>query len=188
MFTKILIHTIVVVFVSACSFSAPASIPTSISTSDVVEFSKLNLENILIQDGDLPAGTSGAQLRSKPPQMFKDVPQAEYTVFQQFERQGEPAGGVAVFVYKSHEVLERGYSEILKGMIEAKSITDFGDKANLAVLSMSVLGVKEYHLEALFSRCQALIHIRMTNNSDRESIIAYAERLDTRIDAIVCRN
>ncbi len=199
MFCKIVTVALVLFWVSACSPSTPIPTETPLpsptpqptatptATPTPIPFSQLNLETALIKSGDLPAGVSGAQIRSSAPEMFKNVPTADYTIFQQFEKKGNAAGGVAVFVYESPERVESAYQEILGGMGETKPSTDFGDKANTSILSMTVAGITLEFSEALFIRCHAVAHIRMTDIADINAIVAYAQRLDERLREFVCR-
>jgi len=86
-----------------------------------IPLSALKLDQILIQSGDLPAGLSGAQIRDTAPAMFKDVPMADSTIYQQLARNGNSASGVAVFLYEDKSKVDKAYSKILGGMGQTPS-------------------------------------------------------------------
>lgn len=62
---KKLFVTIVVLFILAgCSSLTSQSTPTPTATPTPIPLSDIDLEPILIQSGDLPAGYSGSQVKS----------------------------------------------------------------------------------------------------------------------------
>ena len=147
-----------------------------------VSLSELKLEPILIQLGDLPSGVSGAQVRDTAPATFDAVPDAENTIYQQFEKNGDTIGGVTVFLYEDALMVENAYSAVFSGMDTiSETISKLGDKA-----SISHLTVGPGH-DLVFTRCSFVVHIRMTTNNPAVEIISYAKRLDRRLRDAVCR-
>ena len=164
-----------------------APIPTPTFTLTPVLLSELEIEPLLIQQGDLPAGFSGAQVSKFPPEMFNNLPEAENEIYQQFEKGGEPAGGVAVFLYGSEDKLELAYNTLVEGFTEDKIIiNDVGEKAEYDYLYFDMLGVITENSDLSFIRCNALVHIRMSNEEQRP-ILSYAQRLDERLTQVICR-
>jgi hypothetical protein len=98
----------------------PTPVPTDTPTP--VPLSGIDLEPILIQSGDLPAGYSGAQVRSVLPGMFDGLPETDNSVYQQFEKDGGPAGGIAIALYESLDDQVKAYQIILDGMLTEDSI------------------------------------------------------------------
>lgn len=163
---------LVVALISAC-----------VPTATPIPLSQLKLDSLLVQTGDLPAGLAGAQIRDTAPGMFKGLPAADNTIFQQFARGGDSAGGVAVFLFEDESKIRQAYDEILGGMgSDAKPISDIGEKASVVVIS---LGIEA--LDLVFTRCNFVVHIRFTGTLDVDEIQSYAKRLDTRLTEVVCR-
>lgn len=159
----------------------PTPTPTRIPLSDI------NLEEIVIKDGDLPAGYSGAQIRDKAPEMFSGVPEAQNTYYQQFEKGGDSKGGVTIFLYDTQYDIESSYQTIFKGFPDdAVKLDEIGEMSDMIYMSIDVVGIKMQMGDLLFIRCNAVVHIRMTDISSEDSLIAYAKRLDTRLSELVC--
>jgi len=162
--------------------------PTNTPTPSAIPLSELELEPLLIQPGDLPAGFSGAQVRDVAPGMFDETPTAENAISQQFERGGDTAGGVAVLLYDSKSEIEEAYALFVSGMAgNVQTVTGVGEQAAVSVWSLSVLGITRKGSELLFIRCGAVAHIRMADVVDIDTITAYAKRLDSRLEPVVCR-
>lgn len=184
----------------ATATPTPTITPTPSPTPLALD--KIELEPVLIQSGDLPAGVSAAQVRSSLPDMFAGINEPDVAIFQQFEKGGDAAGGVAVLLYSKPAALQQAYDYQVDGM-DINAATD-GPTAGLSSIVRSV-GVGDDQVEALvtemrvstsgftlemneivFSRCFALVHIRMTGGVGIAGITAYAERLDRRLVTAVC--
>ena len=161
--------------------------PTAVPTPTPIALADIDIEPLLIQDGDLPAGLSGAQVRSTPPNMFRDVTGASNQIHQQFARGDDPAGGVAVFLFEDTAARDQAYAVILDGFGDTIEAVDVGEQGAAFVPPeiMRRQGLNSYDL--LFSRCSAVAHIRMSGEfMDIAMITAYAERLDQRLTEAVC--
>ena len=111
------------------------------------------------------------------------MPQADNTIYQQLARNGNSAGGVAVFLYEDKSKVDKAYSKILGGMgSDAKAVPKLGDKASIAILTVGMEGS-----DLVFARCNGVVHIRMTGTSNAAEITSYAKRLDTRLSEVTCR-
>jgi hypothetical protein len=119
--------------------------------------------------------------------MFSGIPVAQNTIYIQFEKNGSVAGGVSVFLYENQSDLERAYQLVIDGFGDTKVTVEVGDEAVVASFSSSVGGVNLDVADLAFVRCSALVHIRMSKGADKDSITAYAKRLDNRLIPIVCR-
>lgn len=155
--------------------------PTKIPLTDI------DLEGILIMNGDLPAGYTGAQIRDNAPEMFNNLPEAQNTIYQQFAKDGETAGGVTVLLFESQEDIENAYKKIIAGFSDAEELDEIGENANITYVDMEVLGSRMQFGDLVFIRCNALAHIRMTDLPQKESLISYAKRLDKRLDGMICK-
>jgi hypothetical protein len=143
---------------------------------------------LLIQPGDLPAGYDGAQVRDIAPEMFREIPKAANTIYQQFEKNDHVAGGVTVFLFDSQSDIEKALQIILDGMGSTQDFSGIGEKAKLLSLSTAAQGVKIQIAELVFIRCNAVVHIRMANGVTESDITSYAKRLDNRLKTLVCGN
>lgn len=163
--------------------------PTSTSTSTLIPLSEINLEPLLIQQGDLPSGFSGAQVSDLPPKMFQGMPKAANKIDQRFQKEGEAAGGVAVFLYETGADIEKAYSYLLEGMGEnLETVQNIGDAAQLTYSKLTLFTFGDNDGGDLaFKRCSGVIHIRMVNNVIKENLISYATRLDKRLSLVICR-
>ncbi len=172
--------------------------PTNTPTATPIPLSELDLEPLLIQPGDLPAGFSGAQVKDVAPNMFDDLSAAENTIDQRFERGGDTAGGVTVFLYDSTSEIEEAYAllmsieadyvVLLTGGMNIQTVTGVGEQAIVSVLSFSVGGFALESSDLAFIRCNAVVHIRMAGVVDIDTIKAYAKRLDSRLEPVVCQS
>jgi hypothetical protein len=153
-----------------------------VSACGPIPLSQVKLESLLVQKGDLPVGFTGAQVRDTAPGMFAGLPTADNTIYQQFARGGNPAGGIAVFLYADESSKRRAYDEILSGMgSDAKPIFDIGDQASM-VISLDFVAA-----DLVFTRCKSVVHVRFGGTSNVDEIQSYARRLDTRLSKVVCR-
>jgi len=158
----------------------PTSTPTRIPLSDI------ELEEILIKEGDLPAGYSGAQIRDTAPEMFNDLPRSQNTIYQQLAKGGDQKGGVTIFLYDSQDDLDSAFFKIKTGFSEEKQLEEVGEEGLITYFSQEILGIKIQFGDLLFVRCNAVVHIRMTDLSSENSLITYAKRLDKRLSELVC--
>ena len=146
--------------------------PTQIMLAD------LDLESILIQPGDLPAGYTGAQISKSLGDVFKGVPQSINQASQQFEQNDRYAGGVGVAIF-SKQTDPNDVYEIV-GWSDGKSVPNLGEKSEVEIDTyLDVVNLK-------FIRCSAVVNIQFYNTTDFVSVIAYAQRLDERLTPLVC--
>lgn len=169
----------------ACGGVAPAALPTTLPAPTAVPLDQIDLESLMVQPGDLPAGVSGAQVRDVAPKMFDGMPGALKTAYQQFARGDQPAGGVVVFLYEADADRDQGYGFILGGMGTTTAVEGVGEQATATEPSKEVAAVLNF-TDLLFQRCHAVAHIRMTGADTAASIAAYAKRLDKRLSSVAC--
>lgn len=194
---KVVLSFFAIVFFAGCSsgMSERNAIPTATPepvppTSTPIPLSELDLEPLLIQAGDLPAGLSGAQVRDDPPMAFKDVPSGDNMIWQQFQRGQDPAGYVAVFVYEDAAQVDQAY-EAMKDMLvngHAEESQDVGDRLHTdwysSMFSESMGGIDSAH--GVFTHCHAAVFIQFHDTTDVAAVSAYAKRLDARLEPLIC--
>ena len=200
--TRILIVLIILSLVAGCGGSDATTTPeptdtpqptdtpapTATPTPTPIPLSELELEPLLIQAGDLPAGFSGAQVRDVAPQMFDELPIAENVIDQRFEKGGAAAGGVTVILYSSKSEIDEVYGLLVSSMGDStQTVTEVGEQAIAIVESLSAAGVTFKFSDLTFIRCSAVVYIRMSDIADSDAITAYAKRLDSRLEPVVCR-
>jgi hypothetical protein len=162
------------------------AIPTPLPPTPI-PLADLDIASILVQPGDLPAGYSGTQVRSDPSAMFEGIHQPVNQIYQQFECNNGSAGGIAFFVYDKQLNADNAYNLILGGMGETtESVPNIGVRARILSMDLSAIGGAE-NLELLFFRRNTVIHIRMSDTTNKDYITSYAQKLDERFTPLVCR-
>jgi hypothetical protein len=153
-----------------------------------VPLSKIQLDTIIVQEGDLPAGFSGAEIRDTVPSIFSGLPATQKAAYQQLKHNGNLAGGITIFLYDSQEDIDSTYDLLAGDMGEnATPSSEVGEKATTLSTSVEVQAVTTEMVEVTFARCSAVVHIRMMETHDVNAVITYAKALDTRLEALVCR-
>lgn len=175
----------------------PTDTPQPIPTVTPVPLSQIDLEPLLTQSGDLPAGLSGAQVRGFLPEMYDNLPTSDNAIQRQFQRDGDAAGFVTVLVYESSSHCDAAYTGILDGFGDStvgpdikaarETISDVGERAEAVTLESEVGGISLEAIDMAFTRCHAVAHIRMTGTLSLLDIKSYAKRLDNRLAAVACR-
>lgn len=179
-----LLLIVALVLLAACG-GDPAPIPQWQSATAVptaVPLDQVDLEPLLIQSGDLPAGLSGAQVKDEAPAMFAGVPHPTKAIDQRFQRAGDTAGGITVLLYQSDADRDVAYADVVKGLGKgAVAQNGVGERA-MAVNNTDLL---EF-VDLTFVRCHAVVHIRFSGTSEPSDAAAYAKRLDKRLSSVVC--
>jgi hypothetical protein len=165
------------VLLAACGSSPVAVAPPAVPTR--VPLRAVNLEPVLIQDGDLPSGLSPAQVFDAPPPAFKDYPAATKAAYQRFQRAGDTAGGVTVLLYEQAADLANAAAQAVPTKKDYQSVEGVGERAALFVPEL--LTVRQIG----FVRCQAVVNVVM-DQVEPDELIAYAKRLDRRLQGMVC--
>jgi hypothetical protein len=161
-----------------------AAIPTQLPLSE------LNLESLLIQDGDLPLGYSGGDVYSVPSGAFNWLSDKGIKNFKQdIIYGGNPVGNVTVFLYDDISLVGSTFTQMVDSMgyYKSQNLIEVGEKSNYMTASRDVLGVKVEVMQLVFLRCQAVINILITNSSDTDNLANYGSELDKRLTKLVCR-
>ncbi len=204
---RILIIALLVFGLAACG-SAPAPedvaiarLPTEAAPQATVQptvapaprsLADIDLEPLLIQSGDLPAGLTGAQVLDTPPPAYETlkVPKADKLIFQRLQRNGQPAGYIVVTVYESTAARDDAYTRVTDDVRKAaehgggkpQETNDAGEHAVIVKEAPPLSGAK-----TMFVRCRAVADILMTGDLvDEAAVLAYARRLDKRLQQAVC--
>lgn len=181
---------------SSGASQAPLSTATSSHSAPPIPLSEIDLEPILNLPDYLPAGFSGAQVQDTLPEMFNELPEAENQIYQQFQRRGRPAGGVAVILYETKSKAEVAYALLRQGFgpsinelgitIKRKTISDVGNQAEAVTIRGTLFGTVLDSIGLAFIRCSAVVHIRLVGTTYLNEILPYLRRLDERLVVQVC--
>lgn len=207
---KIVFFIIAALILFACGVPSTAAINTAIArtqeatnalgtvvaqtiaampTPTPVPFSSMNLENLLVQEGDLPSGFYGSEIRKPKNEIPSDAPVPDYSVLQAFLNINNPSnnnvgGSVIVFLYEDTSNIELAYQSISKSMIK-------DNLTNASVGEEGLVSSVNFYLfitsDLAFIRCHAAVHVQFIGISDKQYIIAYGNRLDERLKDIACR-
>lgn len=169
--------------------------PSATPSETPVPLSQLNLENLLIQDGDLPPIFVGQQVVSRPPVDIGSVPPADLAINREFRAGEFGSDGVTILLYESLDDLERAY-DIVAGVIAEKTparpLSQVGEKAVVTERtigeSLLLLGMSSAtSAKVVFIRCHAVVYIDLfASVADAEMAAEYARRIDQRLDPLVC--
>jgi hypothetical protein len=154
----------------------------AIPTATQVPFSALNLESMLIINGDLPAGYEASQVRSKLSDLSKSAPTPEYFISQSLTHNGNYGGGIDVLVYDDASKAQTAYRVIDNNVPGDLKNIEIGEGGQVASTSFIVSTVS-----LLFVRCHAAVSIQFMETTQEDDAISYAKRLDERLKPIVCR-
>jgi hypothetical protein len=195
---NIIAFLLVFLFVVSCT-PPPKSNPTSsptvlpILTTPPIPFPELNLESILVQNGDLPAGYSTGQITEVRNDRYKWITnKGVYNISQQIVTNIDDSSKVTVFVYDDIEQVNIAYSQQANSFGENTKIsivgefTDIGEKATYILIDVVEYGDELDVAEIVFTRCNALVLIRFGYTHELEYLENYANRLDKRLSKLVC--
>lgn len=170
---------IAVFLLAACGGTPDVIAPTTIPPT-TVPLSALDLEPLLIQSGDLPAGIAAAQVKDVAPLAFNGYPPTTKAIDQRFQRDGKAVGGVVVLLYEQQDNFNTARSLAMKISESSKPLDGVGEEAK-AFLGSDLLPIRGI----TFIRCRAIVDVSISNVTIEE-VAAYAMRLDKRLSGVVC--
>lgn len=134
----------------------------------------VDLEPLLVQQGDLPAGLTAGQVSDGSSGPGKAT---DFTF--RIKRDIEPGGGyVSVIRFDDETALMRNFKELLRGVtVDGHPIPDLGE---MAQARGNIL---------LFTRCKALVAIQLALPAPgnlEEKVVNYGKRLDKRLKDALC--
>ena len=151
-------------------------------TATPVQIRQLDLEPLLLQDGDLPPHLVpdfvSRELNSQ--WMTLEDLQADNFINQDFYNTDRKSSGGAVIIYLYENIKEadRAYEQIAPAIDWFPTeVDDVGEKAKMQH------NTPQHHL--IFKRCGAFVFIWMLDVRDFD-FMSYAQRLDGRLSAVIC--
>ena len=175
--------------VEAASAATIAARPTEVPTVTPIPLSDLDLEPIIIQDGDLPAKFSGQQITSVAPKQFKSMPQAVQVINRGFIADGYASDGTTVWLYSSSTDAKAAFEKAVEAL-SGKNVPleNIGEIAMLSNQDTDFLGTPLVTTEVVFARCNAVAHVSLFGYQDSipDITTAYADRIDKRLSKLLC--
>jgi|LSQX01.2.fsa_nt_gb hypothetical protein len=166
------------------------STPTPTSTQTPIPLSEIYIDNILLVKGDLPDGFVAdpvGKFTDNP--IFAEFQGYEQMAIQQFSKENEGIGLVAVYLFKDLNNLNLAYSsaKVKVEEIFGQSVgsTQFGERG--LFFYKPILG-RITSSAVIFVKCNAFVYIAKTiEDSDLSLLQPYAEKLEVRLTNLLCK-
>ena len=149
----------------------------------------INLEEMLLKEGDLPTEFVGGQITSKPPLPFKGVPKPQQIVQRGFRAGAYASDGIVIALYQSPSDLEAAYNAVTQAVSKEKDrsvnpLSDVGEHG--VIVEHDTVGINS--VQVVFMRCHALAYIDLFSTSASTDVAStYAQRIDKRLNSLVCQ-
>lgn len=148
--------------------------------------SQAELDALLVQDGDLPAGLTAEPLASRV-DWLASVPAAPQETARRLLGQGGELGSITLLVYPPGSDIATVYTPVSAVLEKAAQrppqfIGSIGERSGV-VTSSPLNQPVVYDLS--FLRCSAAAYIRL-RTSDVDDVLQYADRLDERLQQRIC--
>jgi hypothetical protein len=200
--TKYLLVVFCLLILAACAPSADAvstaiaqtqaAIPTATATPapTKIPLDKINLEELLIVPGDLPADFQGQQIKHELPKGLQGLGIAKgiNTASQSFRNSEWASDGVTITVYNSSAEAKTNFDDNLNN--DLPKVDGLGDTS---IIYESGTLCDRCSFKIVFIRCNALVYVDIfdqlaTHDDVYETITTYAKRLDKRLAPLICEN
>jgi hypothetical protein len=160
----------------------PAPTVTAVPpTATPIQIRKLDLEPLLIQDGDLPPYLVPDFVSKELSSQWSTLEDltADNFINQDFyntERKSS-GGAVIIYLYEDAKEADRAYEQIAPAIDWFPEPADVGEKGEMQY------DTPQRHL--IFKRCHAFVYVWMSDVREYD-IVTYTQRLDERLSAVVC--
>jgi len=186
-------HQIIWLMTMAVLLSACASSQTSPQVDEPMPETELthtaipDLEPVLLQNGDLPAGYTAGSSTSKVPTYYLKLflPDTDYFIRVQIEEDSTVAGQVDALYYINQSTSRYAFEDIKGDMKDVNELTGIGEMAVMEIVSKSDLVVQD-SIRITFTQCHVVIHISIQRINDPQIAISYGEILSERLKPYVC--
>jgi len=164
--------------------------PTALPTPAFIPMSQVNLETILVVDGDLPQDLlPDIIVMENAVGSAAELDRADAVITQYFLLEGGEGGGVSVFLFESLDDVQAAFGKVSTFMDTPLVYELVGERARIEnffiPLIHDVAPIQGSRL--IFTRCHALAVIQFPRAEDAEAMEKYGQRLDGRIQPLVCR-
>lgn len=166
------------------------AVPTPFPVSTPIPLSELDIELLLIAVGDLPEGMAPDTITNENAVGSVDeLDRADAVHTQYFLLEGGEGGGVSVFLFESLDDVQAAFDKVSTLMDEPSHSNAVGEQtiaeSFFIPLVPDVPAIEGSRLA--FSRCHALVVIQFPRADDMLAIARYGQRLDERLQPLVCR-
>jgi len=146
-----------------------------------------NLVPVLIQENDLPQGYFAGSSTKKVPTYYQKLflPDADYFIRQQIQKDSVSAGQVDVLYYLSEGAVKIAFDDIKDDMREANDLDGVGEMAVIEIMPKGQ-GTVQDSLGIVFIQCHVVVHFSLLETIDAQSAISYSEDLSERLKPYVC--
>jgi len=165
---------------AACSQTGASQEPTAILLAN------LDLEPLLLEDGDLPADFKGAQIRHTIKEApFSELPPAAQAIVQEIDGYSQDTSNfVYILLYEDLDDLQEAFEQLVsksfKFTEEAEQIDGIGEQAQFEKDEFAFHYIP--YEKVAFTRCNALVYIETSTDT-----LNYARRLDARLKETICQ-
>jgi len=178
-------------FVLIFAGSACALLSTPTPTPTPIPLIQLDLEPVLIVEGDLPMDLEADIIvRENAVGAAEELDRADAVFTQYFLLNGGEGGGVSVFLFETLDDVQAAFGKVSTFMDAPLVYEKVGERARIEnffiPLVPDVAPIEGSRL--IFTRCHALAVIQFPRATDGEAIERYGQRLDERIQPLVCRD
>lgn len=169
--------------------AAPA--PTVIPTPTQIPLSQLDIESLLVGDGDLPEDlVPDIITNDNAVGAVEELGRADAVFTQYFLLEGGEGGGVSVFLFESLDDVQAAFVKVSTLMNAPAADYTVGEQARIENFFIPVMPdippIESSRL--VFTRCHALAAIQFPRADDLDALSRYGQMLDGRIQPLVCRD
>ena len=163
--------------------------PTVIPTPTQIPLSQLDIESLLVVDGDLPEDIVPDTITNENAVgSVEELDRADAVFTQYFLLEGGEGGGVSVFLFESLGDVQAAFGKVSTMMNGPVAYYEVGEQARienfLIPIVADVAPIEGSRL--IFSRCHALAVIQFPRAEDLPAMERYGKRLDERLQTLVC--
>lgn len=161
----------------------PTSTPTIVPTATPVPLADLDIEPLLVADGDLPSSFQPGQIEDLV--INDDMPKPEQATVRLLDFADGPGGYVAVYLYANEDDRNEAFDRVVGS--GGEDVSGIGERAKV-----NAPGANIPIATVSFIRCHAVVSVRLKVetklNLPPDSRVAenYAKRLDKRLQPVVC--
>jgi hypothetical protein len=158
-----------------------------------VSIAEIDLEQILLQAGDLPAGYSRGQSQTSLPDFLEGQAYApDNVILQQLQYNGIHGGTILVVLYKdplrsqiTYDLINQMLDKVSNQILTKESVST-NPQITYASYQINFLSFEIAHGEGVtFQKCNFAGLINTTGNADRSGWIAYTESLSQKLSDVL---
>lgn len=148
----------------------------------------LDLDSLILQPQDLPAGFTAGPIQREVPEMLSVAPPA-LALYQPVSERELKSEGITVLVYEEMSQVEAAYQAISQHLDAEKSLQPLAGVGEKAMYYEDFTNgyLSSYTTKVVFQRCRAVIFISLFSPEAKAGVVTnYAQELDRRLQPQVC--